>query len=85
MFRHRAGFDHIITERPEVRGLPFLLKPRHEVNTFFRDEKNNKKEQKAGHECGNPVVVSMRATRFMIMHDVMTKRKSNAVCRHVTL
>lgn len=57
---------------------------------FFRDEKNNKKEQKiapAGRsriEC-NLGRVSMRTAFFMIMYDVMTKRKSNAVCRHVTL
>lgn len=35
MFWNLAGFDDIITERPDIRDLPIFLKPRHTKNVVF--------------------------------------------------
>lgn len=79
MLRKLAGLDDIITERSQIRGLPLFLKPGHNINVFLSSISLTKKSKiivPAGHDFRNSCRVSMRALFFMIMHDVMTKRKS---------
>ena len=76
MLGKRAGLDDIITERSQIRGLLLFLKPGHNINVFFPRYRSQKKYRPAGHDFRNSCGVSMRTLFFMIMHDVMTKRKS---------
>ena len=79
MLRKLAGLDDIITERPQIRSLLLFFKPGHNINVFLSPDIAQNKSRvivQAGHDFRNSCRVSMRTLLFMIMHDVMTKRKS---------